>query len=442
MKASLTITAIILAVAGIMGWQNHAKLTDARDVRKRLVEEARALGLEAEEVLKGGSSPRRMKTQREAGEDKQAHAKDFAKRLAAFANEMKKAQESGEEPDPGMQKRIFAIIDEMLNLDASQLKTLVAELRVLPDVDEEMRRGIIGFAIMTMAEDHPAAALALFTESSDILSEGGGPSNHVVTSALAKWAEDDPMAALEWVRANAKTHPDVVNDKTQLGILTGAARQDPRLAFKLIGELGVKNPREAGEGIARAVKTPAERTAVLEALRNHLKSSTDTAANEELEKSTMQALGGKMANEGYDASISWLESAALSGTEAKAVAESLSWWEVKGDTGKWIDWMSDKLPAEKFNHKVGEMMEQWTRQDYKAAGEWINASEDGPARQAAARTYAVTVAPYEPESAAQWAETLPPGKDRDEAFKFIHSEWENKDKAAAEEFARKHGIGQ
>ena len=102
--------------------------------------------------------------------------------------------------------------------------------------------------------------------------------------------------------------------------------------------------------------------------------------------------------------------------------------------------MAEKVPEDLFRQKTGELVKTWTRQDYKAAGEWINSTGDGPARQAAVSAYAVTVAPYEPESAAQWAETLPAGKDRDEALEAIHSEWQKKDTAAAQEFARKHGI--
>lgn len=440
MKASLTITALILAVAGVIGWQNKGRLEDAQAVRSRLTEDARSLGFEADELLKNGASPRRMKNPREATEDKQAHAKDFAKRLGDFANEMKEAEKQGEQPGPEMQKRIFAIIDEMMKLDASQLKILVAELKIAPGLDEEMRRGIIGFAIMTLSDRQPSAALTLYVESAEILKGPGGPGSHLVQTALAKWAADDPVAAMEWFKVNSKEHPDLVSSDAKQGILSGAARQDPRLAFKLIGELGLTADRQAGEAIMRQAKTPAERTAVLLALREHLASSTDAEANASLRNATMEALANKISSDGYEASASWIASSSLSDEEAKGIAKGLRSWETKGDTGKWIDWMSDKLPADDFRQKVNQMMSDWTKRDYKAAGEWINASKEGPARQAAARTYAVTVAPYEPESAAQWAETLPAGKDRDEAFKSIHEEWKKKDDVAAAEFARKNGI--
>lgn len=439
MKASLTITAMILAVACFLGWRNQGKLEEARQARLGLEAEAQALGLEARELLKNGSSPQRMKNQREAAGDKEAHAKDYARRLAAFANEMKQAQSEGEE-NPGMQRRVMAIVDEMLQLDVAQLKIVIAELRTLPDVDPDMRRGIIGFAIMTMAEDQPKAALTLFTESSDLLGKEG-PGGHVVSSALAKWAQDDPMGAMEWIKANAKDHPNLVNEEAKGGLLSGAAKQDPRLAFQLIDELGLTNRHEAGAKIASSAKTPAERTAILAALRDHVKNAKDPDAAGETERATLRTFAQQLANDGFTASTPWLESAALTKQELEGVSDGLSWWNTKDDTGKWIDWMSDKMPTVEFKRKVDDLVSNWTRQDYKAAGEWINASKEGPARDASVRIFSVTVAPFEPESGAQWAETLPPGKERDEALRSIHSEWTKKDKAAATDFAKKHGLG-
>lgn len=441
MKLSLTLSALILVAAGFFGWQDHRKLSEARETHTRLVEEARALGLSAADLLKGDKSPRATKTQREAQGDKVAQAKAFAVKLVAFANEMKAQEKSGSPPDASMQKRIIEMIDGMMQLDAEQLKTLVAELRADPGLDDEMRNGIVGFSIMMLANDHPASALALFTESSDLF-KNADMSEHIVASALSRWAQDDPMAALDWIRKNSKQHPDLVTDQTRRAVVEGAARQDPKLAFQLMGELEMKDSSNAAQNIAGAAQTSAERSALLAALRENSKNATDKNASGEIAKSTLQGLGQKLAGDGYESSAAWLASAGLTGDESKSIADGLSWWQTKGDTGKWIDWMADKLPADQLNGKVTDMVTNWTRQDYKAAGEWINGTKDGPARQTAVRSYAVTVAPYEPESAAQWAETLPAGKDRDGVVKSVYDEWAKKDKAAAEAFGKRNGLGE
>ncbi len=94
-------------------------------------------------------------------------------------------------------------------------------------------------------------------------------------------------------------------------------------------------------------------------------------------------------------------------------------WQTRDDTGKWIEWMSGKLPTGDWESKAGGMMDAWTRTDYKAAGLWLSQAADGPAKQAAVKSYAQAVAPYDPEAAVQWAKTLPAGKGRDELLEAI-----------------------
>ncbi len=439
MKASLLLAALILLAAALLGWRGGGRLAAAKETHARLVREAESLGISSAAAEGKGGFSRDMKTRRGGAEDKAAQAKAFAARLAAFAREMKELERKGESPDAEVQKRIFALLDEMLKLDSSQLEMLVGELRAAPDLDDDMRRGVVGLAIMMLANDHPREALALFTESSDLLGkEGAG--QHVVASALSKWARDEPMAALEWIRENQEKHPDLVNEDTKRSVVEGAARVDPRLAFQLVGEIGLKEIRNAADRIAGTAETPAARTAVIGAMRDHLKGVTDPEARRQFLQGTMGKLGGMAMNGGFEASAEWVDKASLGEEERAAFADGLSSWDAAEDTGKWILWMEGKVPEDQYKRKTEELVRGWARSDYKAAGEWIGTREDGPARRIAVRGYALAVAPYEPASAAQWAETLPQGKDRDETLQTIHSEWKKKDGTAAAEFARKHGL--
>jgi hypothetical protein len=85
-------------------------------------------------------------------------------------------------------------------------------------------------------------------------------------------------------------------------------------------------------------------------------------------------------------------------------------------------------------------MRNWTRNDYQSAGQWLTTAPDGLVKNAAIRSYAETVSPYDPETAAQWALTLPPGNERERTLRRIHQNWPADDSAAKEAFARKHGI--
>ena len=75
--------------------------------------------------------------------------------------------------------------DRMLSLNGDELKILIAELRGRTDMDDEMRKGMIGFSIMMLAQEHPEKALAIFTESSDLL-EDNPMREHVLSSSLTQ----------------------------------------------------------------------------------------------------------------------------------------------------------------------------------------------------------------------------------------------------------------
>jgi hypothetical protein len=409
MKASFALALGILAAGGLFGWKRQQALEAAHADHRQLTEEARALGLSPESLLRSGEAPLRTKSQRDST-DKTAAAKEMVRELVGFARTMKDLQSKGEQPDEELQRRMMELMGRFMDMGPSQIKTVIDDLRASEEIDDEMRRGILGFAIMMLAEKQPEAALAIYTESSDLGLDGMG--EHVLASSLGKWAEDDPLAALEWVRKHSEKHAKMISDSAKSAILAGAARQDPKLALGLIGELGVEL-HAAGRSLGDSARTPEEREALLAALRDEQK-------HQAVVDPALQALGDQLTSEGFEESGKWLDDAELTTAEAAAIARGISSWRAGADTGKWLEWMAEKnLPAEVLNEKVSDLVGQWTRTDFKAAGEWINGSAEGPMKTAAVKTYAMTVAPYEPESARQWADSLPAGRERDEVLEAI-----------------------
>ena len=440
MKISLTLAVLILAAAALFGWKDHQTLSKTRENHEALIQEARALGLDPAALASQNKASPLTRLTRDSGGDKEAEAKTFAAELIAFAKEMEEFGKTGKEPDEEMQKRTLSMIERMGRLDISQMKTLVAELRADTTIDDKMRRDMTGFAVMSLSENHPQAALALFTESSHLFDKNGR-SQHIVASALSQWAQDDPMGALDWIEANAEKHPDTISDHAKRSVLTGTARQDPRLAFQLLDDLGFAGGM-VGNSIANGATNPAERTAVLSALRDHLKTVTNPETRERLLSSTMGTMCQQAISDGFDAAASWLDSASFNAEETEAFANGLNFWERRDDTGKWIEWLGGELPQDKLEQKVGHLMRDWTNNDYEAAGQWLQDADEGPSKQAAVASYAKTVAPYEPDVAAQWAVTLPAGEQRDALVKTVYEEWKMKDEAAAAEFAKRQGIGE
>ena len=415
MKFSIALSILILAAAAFFGWQQQGQLVTARETRLQVMAEARALGLAPDALLADGTAPLPSKLGRMAAPDKAAAATAFARELIAFAVEMKAAEKTnGAVPDEAMQTRGMETMARLLDFDADQIKQVIADLKASTEIDEGTRGEIIAFSVLMLASEHPEAALAIFTESSGI-PQMHGMGDQVVSAALGKWAEKDPLAALEWIQEHSEKHAGLVTYTTKSAVIAGAAKQDPKLALRLLDELKLESDSQVARSLAMAAKSPEDSAVLLAALREGGDKHRD------LLHSVLGSMAHQMASESFDEGQQWLATAQLSDTEMAKFAESTSPWPTNEDTGKWIDWMAVKLPADQRDNRISQMVNHWTRQDHKAAGEWINSSPEGPAKVVAVKSFARTVAPFEPETALQWANTLPAGKDREDLLRELQA---------------------
>jgi hypothetical protein len=435
MKWSIGVSFLILAIGISTGLVHQKRLSKLRKDQVQLVAQAEKLGLSIDLTASSGDL-RITKRQRE---DRENQAQALTADLADFAKQMELRNTGGGADEEAFQKRGMEIMSTLMDLDASQIKVLITGLRDDKSLSGGMRSEMIGLTLMMLGEKNPAAALELLMKSSE-LPAGNPVTRQIVASALGHWSNQDPAAALEWLRKNADERPDLTDDEMKQCIIGGAARNDPKLAFKLIGETNLDDKAAAVQTLVEAGKTPEQRTAILDALRDHLATLPDATEREDLLNESLESMGRNIAEEGFDAVQSWISKSKLSPEESARFAAGLSYFNTKQDTGRWIDWMADNLPKEQLRENVDNLIGQWTQQDYQAAGKWLAAASDGPAKNASVSAYAMIVAEYEPQTAVQWALTLPEGQERQATFESIYQNWPKNDAAAAAAFAREHGI--
>lgn len=433
LKFSLATALLILAVGGTMGLMHQQRLTVLHDEQRELAAKALQLGISAEATVDSPVTKRQR-------DDRANQANAMAREFIAFGREIElHDQQENDGADEAFEKRGLEMQAKLMDLDASQLKVLIASLRDDKTLSNEIRQNLICYSISMIGEDHPATALAIFSESADLLKDSLTGAS-VVSSTLANWAKKDPLAASEWVRKNAAEHPDLANDDAQRSIIEGAAENDPKLAFKLIGAMHMEDTSAAVESLVEAGKTAEQRTAILDALREHLATLPEGQERDDLLQESLETMGRNLANESFESVQSWIAKSKLSPTESAQFAAGLSYFNTKQDTGRWIDWMAQNLPKEAVANNVDNLVGQWTQEDYQAAGKWLAAAAEGPAKQAAVSTYAGTVAEYEPQTAVQWALTLPAGEARQATFEAIYQNWPKADAEAAAAFAKQYGV--
>jgi hypothetical protein len=439
MKRSFVTAALILAVAACLGWRSSSQLTAARHRNSRALEEAASLGI----------TPDPANPLIKVAMDRQREIRSSlpASEYIVFIKEMEEKGKQGSQStmsDEESMKRVMAMVERLSSLDADELARLITELRANAELTAETRDNGIMLALMTFADHHPQAALAVFTGSDEALTQASMRRQFIAT-AIGKWAKDAPLGAVKWIQEHHDKYSDVINDDVKNNVISSTASQDPKLAFQLLGDLKFKDNEQAISWIMSAAKTPTERTATLQALREYTANLKDEREREESLAGCLYMLSGQAIQEGFQQGAQWLDSAKLSATELQSLGSRFSAHDIQSsDTGQWVEWLAKNLPeCEVTSNQISTMLDNWTKKDYTAAGTWLTQAPDGPAKQAAVRGYVHAVAPYEPETAAQWAMTLSSGEDRARALRQIYHKWPKNDpaaKAAAEAFADQHGI--
>jgi hypothetical protein len=436
MRTSIALSVIILAIGLATGLMHQRQLTTLRQDGEQLATRAAELGVQVESRDPSGRSKLSIRRQGNPG----SPTRPVIEQIRAYGRAMEELRLSGEEIGPVLQKQGWEVMERLMDLDPEEVKhvidSLVAE-KPLPE-QEQARRSMIELSIRMLAEDHPEAALSLFAASKDLIHEleNGGT---VIKSSLANWAKKDPAAALTWIQESGENVPAMDRDEMKSSALAGVAQTDPKLAFKLLSEIET-DQAYAIRVIAEAAKSPEDRAATLSAFRNHLTTVSDPGERDSLRKKALGGLAESLSGESFASVTKWMSGQKFSSQECDELSRALPEGTTSAETGKWIEWMAGSLPPEKLGERVDLLIAPWAKKDCHAVAKWLGEEPDGSAKTAAISAYARTVAEHEPQSAVQWAMTLPAGEERSKTLKAIYQKWPDSDSAAKAAFAAEHGI--
>lgn len=361
-----------------------------------------------------------------------------AREILDFARELEANQRDGKPIDVATRQRLLEKIEQLQSLNAVQLGILLGEFRSASGIDDQTRRGLVSFAMHTLANTHPEAALELFLNDTD-LREIGGLGEAFLSSTMSSWAGANPVKALTWLRTNEGKHPALVTDAVRVALVTGVSKQDMRSAFGLLSEFGLEKPDDALAKIASSADSPERRTDFISLLRKH----ENLSMGKEMPEGVVATLAHGIGQDGFEVGTGWLTQSKLTAEELTRMADFIVRSAKGGEQGKWIGWLGEKLPADSRDDKVYAAMTNWTQKDHRAAGEWLAAAPEGSVRNAAVKGFVGAVAEYDPQVATQWALTLPPGEQRESSLQLIHEKMPQGTEVQQrlrDEFSREHGT--
>lgn len=436
-QRSLIVSGLILVCGAVAIWRNSAAHRQLQETQARLQQLMQESGATSMASSRGGDARSAQRNPK----DREAIAKAVAGTVEAFTWDMQQRVKQAKQgmpraTDEAWERRSIEMTEELEKLDASQLEIALAELENHPEL--ENKQHAIQILLYHLVQKYPADALAWYVETGGAEGAKSG-SPGMVSLALAQLAEHDLIAALKWLETHAVSHPEWTADASKISILESAVKQDPKLALQLAGELGVKDLRSVSLLVAGAI-APEDRLAMLDSWRASLPAVTDPEGRKTLQDNLLRSLAQQVVHDGYESGIAWLQEANLSEMETRIFWAAVKDAQPREEAGKWFEWALQRYPMQEVSGYMEWQLKKWMRYDYRAAGEWLNGAHEGPLKQLAARSYAETLAPYDPEVATQWALTLQDANQRQRLLQTVHKELGKKDAAAAAEFAQKHGL--
>lgn len=429
MKKSLVIAMGILALGAIPPIFQRRQLVGLEDRHRALIAEAAALGVSDHSPLRTLSRQKR-ESQMQAMEVRWAAA---SKRLDLY-------EKTGQQLDP-YGEHFEGFLSGLSAMENSQLLWLIAKIREDKEMSHHSRSLILITCIRQISELQPALALALYDECADLI-EQNDQTQHTLTQALCNLATSDASAVAEWLRKNGENYSNHADENSRSEVIGSVAISDPALAFKIMESQQFPPPfwGPLDAIIGTVEDSPERRDPVLAALRHHLAGLPSDAVSEKIHNAAFATFAAKLGDDPYDSASGWISRSAFSAAEKAHFASGLSYRGTQENTGHWIEWMAVNVTGDSLAGPVKQLVGQWTRQDYQAAGAWLEVTPDCPAKHLAVQTFAATVAPYDPQVAGQWAITLPPGSVGDETFKVVYQNWPGDDPIGAAAFAREHGL--
>lgn len=434
MKLPLAITFAIIAAAALLGWRNHRELDRLTRTYQQVRQQADSLG--------PGDSPSRSSPRRtRSHQPRQLDSAVLAKDLIAFTNELEARPDL---PDlPSLDDREQRMLDwqrRLLALDSAAIESLIAEIQTAAGLKEDTRQDLLFLAFQAFAESHPQAALETIATFPDLLKNPDARAN-VASAALVRGMATGPAASIAWYRDHRDLFPGQAGTAVTERLLLGTSRINPKVAFQLIGDLGLQDPENAVRTLANSARTSAQRDATLAAFRDYIATIQEPEQRKALTWDGIHVMISSTLLNGVESGTQAIGHGRFTPEEIEAYAERVSFIMAPGEDPKWIDWLAEEIPNENVTTRViPRLFGEWTQKDYQAAGDWLASAPEGPMKTAAAAVYAGSMAAHHPATAARWALTLPPGETRDRLLPQIHQSWAGTDPEAARAFAETAGI--
>lgn len=252
---------------------------------------------------------------------------------------------------------------------------------------------------------------------------------------LAGWATADPSAALDWYRTLGKEGNKGANQEAlKAALVHGLAIADPAAATDFVYALGDAKDKRAKEMMGIVMGKVIQTSSAQEAAQW----ATGLEAGD-LRGHALWEAGRAGVRENPDAALTWAKNLASDDPNAGSLAYGIAMEMGARDGEKAADWL-DSLGNDGVASAYGPLLGGWTKQDPRAASEYVLSMDPSESRDHAIGGMVYTHRWEDPAAAAEWATQLSSSEGREKVLTLAAEAYIRKDPAGAADWLPESGL--
>ena len=242
----------------------------------------------------------------------------------------------------------------------------------------------------------------------------------VTSSVLGTWAQRDPEAAWKWFGTEQNDGSDRTRMMALSAIFAGFAANNLESALARAGTLDEQSRAMALSGIASGQMDEASRRRLID---------RTASLPPEQRAQLRQGVLGQWTMTDPDAAVAWIRT--LPEDEQKSLRANAAQRIMNLKPALGAELMLEGADEKEKPQLYSNVAMQWASQDMRAAGEWLTRQPQGPELDLARGTYAASIEQRDPAAAMDWARSVQDEKQRVASVGSTYQSWHAKDPAAA-----------
>ena len=275
--------------------------------------------------------------------------------------------------DQATRDGMIAQMDDIISLNQKELQRLIEIISAEPDFDQRVRVSLLTFAFHRWCEKDKPEALLFFTQSPQLAEQIGRSLQNLIGNTVRLWTDQEPDEAISWIRDSRNQFTDGILDSIAYPFIKSIVRQRPIETFDLVNEFS-KKPHSFFPVIFQDNDLSiTERTQALTRIRKMAESLEESAAREKFlfENTKALVLGQKNKQGDFQAAIDTIAANQLKIDDLEFIwnpAITDLGYHIKDEqTGEWITWLRENIPAEKSDRRVKQLLKNWQGRDSEGA---------------------------------------------------------------------------